>query len=182
MEVAMRFGPTLTKWLKCLHLLAAAGWAGGAISLMLLHFLRFRGIGSAGYLHGIDMSSHLIDTYEIVWLGAIGCLLTGLLYSLFTGWGFFRHRWLLVKWVITLFCVLSGTFWLGPWETAMLDVSGRAGDAALSDPGYLYSMHANFWLGVVQVALIVFAMCISVFRPWRGKGKKSVTAPETSPP
>jgi hypothetical protein len=117
------------------------------------------------------MAAHQIDTYVIVWLGAIGCLLTGLLYSLFTGWGFFRHRWLLVKWVITLFCVLSGTFWLGPWETAMLGISRQAGDAALSDAGYISAMYANFWLGIVQVSLIVFAVCISVFRPWRSKEK-----------
>jgi hypothetical protein len=80
-----------------------------------------------------------------------GTAITGLLYSLLTPWGFFRHRWLLAKWAIALFCVLSGALWLGPSETAMLEISGRLGGAALSDAGYVSSMRINFCLGVVQL-------------------------------
>ena len=165
----MRFGTTSTKWLKCFHLLVAAGWVGGALALLALHFLRSAGAGNAGNLHGIDMAAHLVDMWVIVCLGGTGCLLTGLLYSGFTAWGFFRHRWVLVKWIITLFCVLSGTFWLGPWEATMVEISAKVGDAALSDAKYVSTMQLYFWLGVLQIALLLFALFISVFKPWKGK-------------
>jgi len=166
----MKFSPAQTKWLKCFHLLAVAGWVGGALSLMLLHFLRFEGAEEIGdILHGIDRASHLIDMGVVVLLGAIGCLLTGLLYSIFTNWGFFRHKWLIVKWAITVFGILSGTFFLGPWETAMNDISRLQGGAALLDTNYLSSMYLNFWFGILQVVLLVSAMFLSVFKPWKMK-------------
>ena len=165
----MKLSPAQTKWLKCFHLLAAAGWVGGALSLMLLHFLRFEGAEIGDVLHGIDRASHLIDMGVVVLLGALGCLLTGLLYSLLTNWGFFRHKWLVVKWAITVFGILSGTFFLGPWETAMNDISRQQGGAALLDAEYLSSMYLNFWFGILQVVLLVSAMFISVFKPWKIK-------------
>ena len=165
----MYFNAKQTKWLKCFHLLAVAGWAGGALSLFLLHFLRFRGSVVSEHLHGIDISAHLIDMGVIVALGAMGCLVTGLLYSLCTPWGFVRHRWIIVKWVITAFCILSGLVFLGPWESAMVDISRQSGANPLTDTKYLSSMYLNFWFGLFQFILIVFAMFISVFKPWKTK-------------
>jgi hypothetical protein len=162
------------KWLKCFHLLFAACWVGGAMSLSILHFLRFNGAGIGADLHGIDLASHLIDEWVIVWLGAIGCLLTGLLYSIFTNWGFFRHKWVFAKWAITAFCILSGTFYLGPWETDMVVLSSQHGANALLEDKYLSSMYLNFWFGIVQIALLLFAMFISVIKPWKApwRGKR----------
>ncbi|MCL1893725.1 MAG: hypothetical protein FWG02_05780 [Holophagaceae bacterium] len=161
----MRLSISMTKWLKCLHLLAVTGWVGGAISLLILHFLRFKGVESGNELYGIDRAAHLIDMGVVVILGAFGCLLTGLLYSALTNWGFFRHRWVLIKWIITIFCILSGTFLLGPWETTMLNISHKFGDTALEIVKYNSSMYLNFWFGVLQLILLIFAMFISVFKP-----------------
>jgi hypothetical protein len=165
----MHFNLTQTKWLKCIHLLAVAGWAGGALSLVILHFLRFKGAEIGDHLHGIDLSANLIDWWIIIVLGAFGCMITGLFYSICTNWGFFRHKWIVVKWIITLFCVISGTFCLGPWETTMVGISQKIGTGALHDATYTSAMYLNFWFGVLQIVLIVFAMFISVFKPWRGK-------------
>jgi len=163
----MGFSPKQTKWLKCFHLLAVTGWAGGAFSLLLLHFLRFKGFSSGNDLYGIDRASHLVDMGVIVILGATGCFVTGLLYSIFTNWGFFRHRWIMVKWIITIFCILFGTFFLGPWETTMVNISRELGNAALRDEKYISSMYLNFWFGLLQIILIIFVTFISVFKPWR---------------
>ena len=170
----MPFNARQTKWLKGFHLLAVSGWAGGALSLAILHFLRFKGAEAANDLHGIDRAAHLIDMGIIVGLGATGCLITGLLYSLCTNWGFFRHKWVAAKWIVTLFCVLAGTFALGPWEKAMVAISGQLGGEALSDAKYLSSMHLNFWGGILQIALIVFMIFISVFKPWKPRKTKPV--------
>jgi hypothetical protein len=65
--------------------------------------------------------------------------------------------------------VLSGTFFLGPWEEAMVKISGLSGGAAIFDADYLSAMYLNFWFGILQIFLIAFAIVISVFKPWRGK-------------
>ena len=56
----------------------------------------------------------VIDDYLII-VGAVGCVLTGILYGLFTNWGFFRHRWITIKWLLTVLMVAMGIF---PWDLA----------------------------------------------------------------
>ena len=99
--------------------------------------------------------------------GAMGCLLTGFAYSTLSNWGFIKQRWITVKWAITVSAILFGTFFLGPWETAMMNISGELGLAALDDQGYLYNQRMNFWFGTLQVTILFFTVWISVFKPWR---------------
>ena len=99
------------KALKVVHLVCAIAWFGSAISMNLLrHLVEVEDAAGmywmAEILEAIDM--------KILVPGAVGCLLTGIVYGIFTNWGFFKHRWLTVKWVLTLFMILFGTFYMGP--------------------------------------------------------------------
>ena len=53
-------------------------------------------------LYGINLSMKLIDDFVII-PGGVGSLLTGLLYSIFTNWGWFKHKWVTTKWAINFF-------------------------------------------------------------------------------
>jgi uncharacterized membrane protein len=163
-------GKTAQKWLKGLHLLAVACWVGGGVSLLMLYFLK-QGVDDGGVLHGMNRAIHHVDMAVVVVPGAFGCLLTGLAYSLFTGWGFFRHGWLILKWVVTVGAIVFGTFCLGPWETAMMEISGQLGIAALADPDYLANQRLNFTWGAVQVAILAALIWVSVFKPWKNLRK-----------
>ncbi|MFH1912771.1 MAG: DUF2269 family protein [Pseudomonadota bacterium] len=164
-------GRTAQKWLKGLHLLAVACWVGGGVSLLMLYFLK-GGVDDGGVLYGMNRAIHHVDMAVVVIPGAFGCLLTGLAYSLLTGWGFFRHGWLILKWVVTVAAILFGTFFLGPWETDMMNISGELGIAALDDPAYLATQRLNFVWGAVQVAGLVALIWISVFKPWKNLRNK----------
>ncbi|WP_285907592.1 DUF2269 family protein [Pseudodesulfovibrio pelocollis] len=164
-------GRTGQRWLKGLHLLAVACWVGGGVSLLMLYFLK-AGVDDGGVLYGMNQAIHHVDMAVVVIPGAFGCLLTGLAYSLLTGWGFFRHGWLILKWVATVAAILFGTFFLGPWETAMMNISGELGLAALDDPAYLANQRLNFVWGAVQVAGLVALIWISVFKPWKNLRSK----------
>jgi uncharacterized membrane protein len=159
------------KWLKGFHLLAVSCWVGGAIALMLLYFVK-DGVTDGGVLYGINRSIHHVDMLVVVIPGAFGCLITGLFYSAFTPWGFFKHRWLIFKWAVTVGAILFGTFFLGPWETGMMEISGRLGITALGNREYLYDQGMNLAFGCVQCLVLVLTVFISVFKPWRtGKTK-----------
>ena len=73
----------------------------------------------------------------VVVSGVFGCLTTGLIYSFFSKWGFFGHTWLIFKWIVPVSAIIFGTFWLGPWETKMMEISGDIGIGALTDDAYL---------------------------------------------
>lgn len=156
------------RWLKGFHLIAVSCWIGGVVALMALYFLK-KGVTDGSVLYGMNQSIHHADVWVVVVPGAFGCLATGLVYSIFSHWGFFKHNWITVKWVIIATAILSGTFMLGPWETAMLEISGKLGISALSDQTYLYNEKMNFIFGLVQCSLLIFALFISIFKPWKKK-------------
>ena len=157
------------KILKLLHLLAACCWIGGAASLSVLN-LSQRTSDTEGVLYGINTASHLIDMWIVVVFGALGCLITGFLYGLLTNWGFFKHTWLIWKWILTIAAILSGTFFLGVWESSMLEMSREMGQAALQDNAYLSVKTRHLMLSSVQIAALIFMVWLSVFKPW---GKKA---------
>lgn len=103
------------KVLKALHILTAVCWVGGALSLFALnHFIGDFAFGEQAY--GLNFAKHAIDVAIVILPGAIGCFLTGLCYSLFTSWGFCKHGFVLAKWALSIFLMLTGTFYLGPRE------------------------------------------------------------------
>lgn len=156
------------KWLKGFHLIAVASWIGGAVSLLALYFLKI-GVEDGGVLYGINKSIHHVDMNIVVIPGAIGTLLTGLLYSLFSNWGFFKHNWLTFKWIVTVTAIVFGTFFLGPWETAMMEISGKIGIASLTDSAYLYNQEMNLMFGTVQVLVLIITVFVSILKPWKSK-------------
>ncbi len=159
------------RWLKVMHVICVACWIGGAVSLLLLYFLKAK-VDDPGVLYGINQSIHHVDMAVVVVPGAIGCLLTGLGYSALSKWGFFKQRWLIAKWIITVSAIFFGTFFLGPWETEMMNISGEMGLASLENPDYLYNQRMNLWFGTLQCLVLITTVWISIFKPWRKSSSK----------
>ena len=126
------------RWLKGFHLVAVSCWVGGAVALMLLSLLK-NGVTDGGVLYGINQSIHRVDMDVVVIPGAFGCLVTGMIFSIFSNWGFFKHKWLTFKWIVNITAILFGTFCLGPWETAMVAISGKLGMSSLANPLYVFN-------------------------------------------
>ena len=162
------------RWLKGFHLIAVSCWIGGAVALILLYFLK-NGVTDGGVLYGINQSIHHVDMVVVVIPGAFGCLITGLVYSAFSNWGFFKHKWLIVKWIVTVAAILFGTFFLGPWETTMMEISGKLGMSSLNDQSYLYNQKMNVIFGGIQCIVLMITVFISIFKPWKKKKSKNQT-------
>jgi len=142
------------------------------VALMML-YLPKNGVTDGGVLYGINQSIHHVDMAVVVIPGAFGCLITGLLYSTLSNWGFFKHNWLTFKWIVTVAAILFGTFFLGPWETTMMEISGKLGMLSLNNQSYLYSQKMNFIFGGIQCLVLMIIVFISVFKPWKRKKLKS---------
>lgn len=153
------------KILKIFHLFAVCFWVGGGMGLMLL--LRAApDAGSADELFGILKSYRFINVIVTVYMGAYCSFFTGLAYSLCTNRGFFRHKWIILKWGMTLAMILCGSFFLGPWSTQMLEMTTSMGLAALEDPEFkqIYSQH--MYALIMYMALFIVATVLSVYKPW----------------
>lgn len=158
------------KLLKILHLLAASCWIGGALALAVINRLN-AAAANDGMIYGLNTAGHTIDMVVVVACGAIGCFVTGIIYGLFTGWGFAKHRWVVAKWIITLWGIFFGTFYLGVWEGLMLEMSQKSGLAAWDNVVFASTVFKHFTGGLFQLTLLVLAVGLSVYKPW-GKTQK----------
>lgn len=166
-----KIGGNGRRWLVGFHLFLAAVWVGTAFAMNLITFIN--GATTNGdELYAANAAVKLLDDWLII-PAALGCLFTGLLLSLLTHWGFFRFRWVTVKWVMTVAFVLFGTFFLGPWTNEMTAIAGAERADAWRNEIYLYDRRMVMIFGAVQTLLLAVTLFITVFRPW---GKKSKPA------
>lgn len=153
------------KLLKATHLIAAGVWLSCVVVLLLMPFIG-RKIASGDELYMYNLIYQFIDIY-ILTPAAIVTLLTGLIYSLFTKWGFFKHGWLVYKWLATLVIIISGTFYLGPMVTKMLAIANLKRLESLQDSYYLQGVTIGIWAAIINTLLLIAAVFFSVYKPWK---------------
>lgn len=163
------------KVLKICHLLAVCLWLGGAVSVLLLN-LKNPAATSEGMLYGINTASNLIDIW-VIGLGAMGCIITGLLYGFFTAWGFFKHKWIIAKWLLIIIAFISISIFLVPSLESMLHLSHEFGTNALHNSDYLVAKSTHLYWSIFQVALYMILVIISVIKPW-GKRNRKINEPK----
>ena len=125
---------------------------------------------NGGELYGILSTMDFIDIFIII-PGAMGVLLTGFIYSVWTHWGWFKHNWIAVKWVICLYGVIFGTYPLGPWMSGLVRISKEKGMAALADPVFIHNRTMLCIFGTFQAITLIFAVFVTALRPWKMKPK-----------
>ncbi len=163
-----KLNATARMWLKGIHIVFIGAWVGAATCMLLLHFVSRPTSGDEMY--AINEALKLIDDFVII-PAAIGSLLTGLLISWLTPWGFFKWRWIVVKWALTISVMLFGTFALGPWVNGMAEISAAERWQALQNPTYLHYRQMLSIFSSPQFIVLLFMVIISVLKPWgRSKG------------
>ncbi len=119
------------------------------------------------------LSMELIGWYVLVPF-SLAALLTGLVQSLFTQWGLFRHWWIVAKLALTILAVVI-------LFQHMRDVSRLA----LMAKGTMVS-NADFRADLIHATgglLVLFvAMMLSVLKPWgmTPYGQRRASSPQTS--
>ncbi|MDR1298316.1 MAG: DUF2269 family protein [Deltaproteobacteria bacterium] len=169
-----KFGAKGMRVLKTIHLVFAALWLGGSIGLNLM-IIGLQTAESDGQLLGFNLACQYFDDAVLI-PGAMGCLLSGLLICALTSWGFKKHAWVVVKWFLTIFCILFGTFALGPTVNNQPAITAELGLSALANPEYIENYYASLKGGVIQMVLLVFMFYVSVFKPFKGKKKDQARA------
>lgn len=158
------------KWLKGFHVTLVA-FSVGAILSMLVLLLFKQNFKAVENLFPIDLSIfHLFNFLEYSFYGII---LTGLVYSLFTKWGFFKHHWITVKWAAVLLLFAFTWAWIGPVATGMVALA----DGGFRLPGTLseyldYSSKGRLFSSI-ECLVFVFIIFISVLKPWGKRKPKS---------
>ena len=155
------------KWLKTIHLLAAILWIGCGIAMNLLRVAITPTTPESMAM--LSLAIKILDDL-LIFGGVVGILVTAIIYGVWTKWGFFKQRWLIVKWIMTVVIILIGWIIMGPavngnvhspeWYVSNVNVyNSNLGISAI-------------W-GPIQLFLLAVVLIISVFKPWKAKKKVS---------
>ncbi len=96
----MNMAPRLRKFALAAHLTSAVGWIGAAAGYIALDVAAATS-RDVRTLRAAYLAMELIAWYVIVPL-ALASLLSGLVMSLGTRWGLFRHYWVLISLLLTV--------------------------------------------------------------------------------
>jgi hypothetical protein len=172
----MTMTPGLRKFALTAHLTFSVGWIGAVVAYLAL------GIAA--------MTSQEVQTMRAAWIAmeltgwyvivplALASLLTGLVMSLGTRWGLFRHYWVLFSLLLTIFAVIVLLLHM-PTVTFLADVAAQADEATLGRVGGDL-FHPSFGLLVLLVIQV-----LNIYKPrgltpygWRKQQEQGRVSPD----
>jgi Predicted integral membrane protein (DUF2269) len=155
----------LRKFTLAIHLSFSVGWIGGVVAYLALG-LAAATSQDAQTLHAAWIAMDVIGWYAIVPL-ALASLLTGLALALGTGWGLFRHYWVLMALVLSI--IAAGVLLLHmPDVSVLADVAREAGEASLDGRAtHLYTQLKSGDLLHPALGLVVLLVIqvLNVYKP-----------------
>ena len=128
----MTMTPGLRKFVLTVHLTSSVGWVGAAVAYLALGVAAATS-QDAQMVRAAWIAMELTGWFVIVPL-ALAALLTGLVMSLGTPWGLFRHYWVLITLVLTIFATVVLLLHM-PTVSSLADVAREADGADLAGLG-----------------------------------------------
>jgi uncharacterized membrane protein len=152
--------PRLRKLALTAHVTSSVGWLGAVAGFLALAIAALRSQGPET-VRASYSAMELTGWYVIVPF-CVASLITGLVMSLGTPWGLFRHYWVLVKFLIT---VISALILFGFTQT-LTSLGEMAADPTLS-MGELGNLKQSPVLHSGGGLLAIFvATMLAVYKPW----------------
>lgn len=161
----MAMSPRLRKFALATHLTFSVGWIGAVVAYLVLGASAANSQASQA-LRTAWIAMDLTGWYAIVPL-ALASLLTGLVMALGTTWGLFRHYWVLISLVLTVFATVVLLLHM-PDVSVLADAAREANGAGLDRSGkHLYTrlaggdlLHPGLGLAVLLVIQV-----LNVYKP-----------------
>jgi hypothetical protein len=124
--------PGVRKFALTVHLTVSVGWIGAVVAYLALGISAVTS-PDAQTVRAAWTAMEIIGWYGIVPL-ALAALLTGIVMSLGTAWGLFRHYWVLISLGLTVFSTVILLLHM-PTVSVLADVAHAADEAELARLG-----------------------------------------------
>ncbi|MEX0701390.1 MAG: hypothetical protein WD069_04780 [Planctomycetales bacterium] len=152
--------PCLRKFALTAHVISSVGWLGAVGVFLALSVVILTG-PDAETVRAASLAMESIGWFVLVPL-SIASLVSGLVQSLGTTWGLFRHYWILAKLAINLFATVVLLLYmqtLGYLAGVAADTTFTRGDLAeLRNPSPM--LHSS-----AALLLLLVATTLSVYKP-----------------
>jgi hypothetical protein len=128
----MTMSPGPRKFALTVHVTVSVGWIGGVVAYLALGIAAVTSEDSQT-VRAAWIALELTAWFAIVPL-ALAALLTGLIMSLGTEWGLFRHYWVVITLVLTILSIVVLLLHM-PTVSLLADVAQAANDVDLAGLG-----------------------------------------------
>jgi hypothetical protein len=152
----MTMPPALRKFMLIAHLASSVGWIGAVVAYLALGVAAATG-REALTVRAAWIAMEVTGWYAIVPL-ALAALATGLVMSLGTPWGLFRHYWVLITLALT---ILATAVLL----LHMPDVSALADVAREADGDNLAALGGDLLHPGVGLLVLLAITALNVYKP-----------------
>src|SRR6266700_758020 len=156
----MAMPPRLRKFALTAHVTSSVGWLGAVAGFLAL---AIAGLTShdAQIVRAAYLAMNLTAWFVILPL-AFASLLTGIVQSLGTEWGLFRHYWVLTKLLLTVFATIVLLLKMEP----ICRIAGVAAETTLSHADLRQTRIALVLHAGGGLLVLLVAATLSVFKPW----------------
>jgi len=148
--------PAIRKFALTVHLTSSVGWIGAVIAYLALGVAAVTS-SDTQTVRAAWTAMDLTGWWVIVPL-AIAALATGLVMSLGTPWGLFRHYWVLISLALTVLCTVVLVL-------HMPTVSAMASRARSSDGADLRALGGDLFHPGVGLLLLLAITVLNVYKP-----------------
>jgi hypothetical protein len=155
----MTMAPRVRKFALIVHITSSVGWFGAVIGFLAL---AIAGLTSQDeqMVRAAYLSMELTAYFAIVPL-SLASLLSGLIQSLGTQWGLFRHYWVLVKFLLTIIATIVLLLQLEPISyIASVAAESTLSSSDLRNARLSLVVHS---IGGLLVLLVIITL--SVYKP-----------------
>ena len=149
--------PWLRKLALTAHVAASVGWFGAVVVFAALSVIGLVA-EDPQTVRGAYLVMEPTARFVLVPL-ALASLLTGLIQSLGTTWGLFRHYWVVFKFVITVFATVVLLTYLRTFR-AMARVAADAANELVAVRNASPALHA-----ILALLVLLVAMVLAVYKP-----------------
>lgn len=150
--------PSLRKLALAAHLTVSIGWVGAVAAYLALDVTAATS-GDAQTLRAAYLGMDSVARFVIVPL-AVASLLTGLVMSLGTKWGLFRHYWVLISLVLTV--VATGVLLV---ETRAISSLGDMAADPTTSAEHLRAMPSTLVHSVGGTVVLLVVLVLNMYKP-----------------
>ena len=171
----MTLTPALRKFVLVVHVVCSVGWIGAVVAYLVL------GVAAVSSPDQLTVQAAWIAMELTGWFAivplALAALLTGIIISLGTAWGLFRHYWVLISFGLT---VLATVVLLVHMPT----VSATAVMLRASDGGHLGGHGGDLFHPSVGLLVLLLIAVLNIYKPrgvtpygWRKQREQRAATP-----
>jgi uncharacterized protein with FMN-binding domain len=152
------------KALLGIHILLLSIWMGTLFAILFLLLSKHSRFAQL-QIDVIDKSVFLLFD-SIVMNVAIAVTISGLIFSMFTNWGFFKFDWIITKWIVLVILTILIIFFSSPVVNGMTALSDVYKSQVKDHNDYQFFERQVLLYTIIQLFLLTFVVFISALKPW----------------